>query len=157
MNTYVLDTNILVGYIRAANYASYVEKKFQLFSSENISLISIVTVGEIKSLAYQFGWGHKRIEFMNDLVKKIPAVKIDSDQILDAFAEIDSFSQGKHPSIKLPAGLSARNMKDNDVWIASTANVLKATLLSTDKDFDHLHNHFIDFVYIDQSLTEKDA
>lgn len=94
---------------------------------------------------------------MNDLIKKVPSVKIDSEQILNAFAEIDSFSQGKHPSIKLPEGISARNMHDNDIWIASTANVLKATLISTDKDFEHLHNHFIDFVYIDQSLTENDA
>jgi predicted nucleic acid-binding protein len=157
MKLFLLDTNILVGYIRAARYAAYVEKKYNLFNPENISVISVVTVAEIKSLAYKFNWGQKKIEAMNTLIKKIPSVKIDSEQILDAFAIIDSFSQGKHPSIKLPVGLSARNMQDNDIWIASTANVLKATLISTDKDFEHLKNHFIDFVYIDQSLKESDA
>ncbi len=157
MKLFLLDTNILVGYIRASGYAAYIEKKYNLFDPDNVSVISIVTVAEIKSLAYKFSWGKKKIDVMNDLVKKIPSVKIDSEQILDAFAEIDSFSQGKHPIMKLPAGMSARNMQDNDIWIASTANVLKATLLSTDHDFEHLNNQFIDFIYIDQSLTDKDA
>jgi predicted nucleic acid-binding protein len=157
MKLFLLDTNILVGYIRASRYANYVEKKYNLFNPDNVSVVSIVTVAEIKSLAYKFGWGKNKVEIMNDLVKKIPSVKIDSEQILNVFAEIDSFSQGKHPSLKLPSGISARNMQDNDIWIASTANVLKATLLSTDKDFEHLKNYFIDFIYIDQNLTDKDV
>jgi tRNA(fMet)-specific endonuclease VapC len=33
---------------------------------------------------------------------------------------------------------SARNMGKNDIWIAATARVLGATLLTTDKDFNHL-------------------
>ncbi len=157
MKLFLLDTNILVGYIRAAGYAGYIEKKFNLFNTENVSVISVVTIAEIKSLAFKFGWGKNKIAIMNDLVKRIPSVKIDSEQILDAFAEIDSFSQGKHPSLKLPSGMSARNMQDNDIWIASTANVLNATLISTDKDFEHLSNNFIKYFYVDQSLTENDA
>ena len=157
MKLFLLDTNILVGYIRAANYAAYVEKKFNLFNPDNISVISVVTIAEVKSLAYKFGWGNKKIQIMNDLLKKIPSVKIDSEPILNAFAEIDSFSQGKHPAIELPAGISSRNMQDNDIWIAATASILKATLISTDKDFEHLNPEFIDYVYIDQSLTEQDA
>lgn len=157
MKLFLLDTNILVGYIRAAGYAAYVEKKYNLFDPDNVSVISVVTVAEIKSLAFKFGWGIKKIEIMNDLIKKIPAVKIDSEQILNSFAEIDSFSQGKHPKISLPVGISSRNMQDNDIWIAATASILKATLLSTDKDFEHLNSQFIDYVYVDQSLTEDDA
>lgn len=157
MKLFLLDTNILVGYIRAAGYAAYVEKKYNLFNPDNVSVISVVTVAEIKSLAFKFGWGIKKIEIMNDLIKKIPAVKIDSEQILNSFAEIDSFSQGKHPKIKLPTGISSRNMQDNDIWIAATASILKATLLSTDKDFEHLNTQFIEYVYIDQNLTEDDA
>lgn len=157
MKLFLLDTNILVGYIRAAGYAAYVEKKYNLFNPDNVSVISVVTIAEIKSLAYKFGWGMKKIEIMNNLIKKIPSVKIDSEQILNAFAEIDAFSLGKHPSLKLPPGMSARNMQDNDIWIASTASILKATLISTDQDFAHLHPNFIDYVYIDQSLSENDA
>jgi len=157
MNLFLLDTNILVGYIRAAGYAAYIEKKYQLFNPDNIAVISVVSIAEIKSLAYKFGWGQKKIAEMNELVKLIPAVKIDSEQILNSYAEIDAFSQGKHPGLKLPSGISARNMQDNDIWIASTANVLNAKLLSTDKDFEHLNGVFIDFIYIDQSLTDENT
>lgn len=157
MNVFLLDTNILIGYIRGAGYAAYVEKKFHLFDPNNISLVSIVTVAEIKSLAYKLKWGTAKREVMNNLLQKIPAVKIDSAKIPTAFAEIDSFSQGKHPGLKLPDGMSARNMRDNDIWIAATAHTLSATLISTDKDFEHLKNQFINYIYIDQGLTESDA
>ena len=157
MKTFIIDTNILVGIIRGSDYASYVIKKFDLFNPENIYLISIVSHAEINSFALKRNWGEEKVKAMKDLLNKIPYVKIDSYNLINAFAEIDSYNLGKHPTKKLPSGMSARNMQDNDIWIASTANVLKATLISTDKDFDHLHNHFIDFVYIDQSLTEKDA
>lgn len=157
MSLYLLDTNILVGYIRAAGYAAYVEKKFQLFNPQNISVISIVSVGEIKSLAFQFGWGEKKLNAMQELIKRIPVINIDSEQIPNAFAEIDAFSQGKHPFKSLPLGISARNMGKNDLWIAATANVIKATLLSTDRHFEHLNENFINFIYVDQNLTEKDV
>ncbi|HBA86126.1 MAG TPA: hypothetical protein DCZ95_18740 [Verrucomicrobia bacterium] len=44
---------------------------------------------------------------------------------------------------------SARSMGDHDIWIAATASVLKATLLTTDHDFDHLDGHFCEVIYID--------
>lgn len=51
------------------------------------------------------------------------------------------------------AGQTARQMGKNDLWIAATASVLKATLLTTDHDFDHLHTVFVEVVYIDPKLT----
>lgn len=80
MNVYLLDTNILVGYIRAADYAAYVEKKYQLFNPQNISVISIVSVGEIKSLAFQFGWGEKKLKSMQELLKRVPVINIDIEK-----------------------------------------------------------------------------
>jgi len=157
MKIFILDTNILLGYIRGAGFASYVEKKFDLFNPDNISLISIVSHAEIYSLANKLGWGKLKIDLMNELLNKVPHVKIDSYALINAFAEIDSFNEGKHQTKKLPQNMSSRKIEDNDVWIAATAYVLKATLISTDKHFEHLNNVFIDFVYVDQSLKENDA
>jgi hypothetical protein len=56
-------------------------------------------------------------------------------------AEIDAFSQGKLPGKRLE--MSARNMGKNDLWIAATAVVLDATLITTDHDFDHLAKNFV--------------
>ncbi len=157
MKTFILDTNILVGIIRGSDYASHVINKFDLFNPENLCLISIVSRAEINSFAIKRGWGNEKIGIMNELLNKIPYVKIDSYNIINAFAEIDSYNFGKHPSKKLPVGMSSRNIPDNDIWIAATAYSLSATLISTDKHFEHLNGSFIDFVYIDQRLKESNV
>ena len=82
---------------------------------------------------------------------------INTDRIIQRYAEIDAYSQGKDPVKPLPRGLTSRNMGKNDLWIAATASVLRAQLLTTDKDFDHLNGSFIDLVYIDRNLTVTDA
>ena len=62
MQKFVLDTGIVLGYIRAAGYAEYVEKKYAPFTPPNIPLISVVSKGEIYSLAKQFGWGGGKLK-----------------------------------------------------------------------------------------------
>jgi tRNA(fMet)-specific endonuclease VapC len=48
-------------------------------------------------------------------------------------------------------------MGKNDLWIAATASVLKAILLTTDHDFDHLDKVLVEVVYIDPKLTGSDV
>ncbi len=55
---FVLDTNILVYFVRNDQYIRQLDSQFSLFSSENATFVSIVSVGEIRTLAYQFGWGY---------------------------------------------------------------------------------------------------
>lgn len=50
-----------------------------------------------------------------------------------------------------------RSMGDNDVWIAATAYITKATLLTTDKDFDHLDPLFIRRDWIDPLFLPSEA
>lgn len=149
MPKYLLDTGILLGYIRAANYAKYVEQEYQLMAPASFAFISVVSVGEIYSLAEQFKWGEKRKNELDILLKDIQRVDINHPQILKRYAELDAFSQGKHSTKKLPEGMSSRNMGKNDLWIAATASVLNADLFTTDKDFEHLDNVFLKVVYID--------
>jgi predicted nucleic acid-binding protein len=65
------------------------------------------------------------------------------------YGKIDAYSQGKLKDISLPQGMSARNMGKNDLWIAAVAYVLEATLITTDKDFEHLSPALINLDYID--------
>ncbi len=44
--------------------------------------------------------------------------------------------------------MSARNMGKNDLWIAATAHVLGAKLLTTDADFNHLNEVFLDLMKV---------
>ena len=152
MTSYVLDTGILLGYIRGAGYASYVENRFVVSEPPNIALISVITVGEIYSLALQFNWGEDKRKKLNEIIWKIPTIDINSRQILERYAEIDAYSQGKHPSKKLPPDITARNMGKNDIWIAATGSVLKPLLLTIDHDFDHLNGVFLEVRCIDPTL-----
>jgi len=146
-NTYVLDSNIFVGYVRDALYSRYIDQKYDPLGGNNIALISVVTKGELHAAAYKFNWGRKKKRHLQRLLNSVRAVPIQSMDIIDRYAEIDAFSQNKLPD--RPLGKSDRNMGKNDVWIAATASVIDATLLTTDADFDHLHGEFLSRVYID--------
>ena len=52
-------------------------------------------------------------------------------------AQTDAYSQGRLKASPLPAGITARNMGKNDLWIAAMA-LLDMELHTTDNDFDHL-------------------
>ncbi len=52
---FVLDTNVLVHFVRSDVYIQQIDRQFSLFSGDNAAFISIVSVGEIRSLAFQFG------------------------------------------------------------------------------------------------------
>jgi len=43
-------------------------------------------------------------------------------------------------------------MGKNDLWIAATAHVTGATLLTADADFDHLNGAFLNRVLIDDAV-----
>lgn len=149
MRKFLLDTGIVLGYARSAGYAEYVDKKFDIFA--NTPLVSVVSKAEIYSLAIQRNWGANKLKLLDELLRKLPVVDINHDQIIRRYAEIDAYSLGRLKP--LPQGQTARQMGKNDLWIAATASVLRATLITTDHDFDPLDKVFVEVVYIDPKLT----
>ena len=83
-------------------------------------------------------WGSARRQRVAALLARCKTRGIDTEDIIDAYADLNVFS------IR-----TGRPLGDNDLWIAATARVTGATLLTTDKDFDHLHPNFIQRVWID--------
>lgn len=149
MARYFLDTGIILGYLRSAPYAAVVEKTFSPFSPPNLAAMSVISRGELASLAYRNKWGTPKQTTLHELLKKIPQVDIDADAVIQMYGEIDAFSQGYHPTKSLR--ISARNMGKNDIWIAATAVISNASLITIDKDFDHLNGEFLSVIYIDPS------
>lgn len=145
--TYVLDTNIFVGYVRDAPYSRYVNREYEPLGRNNIALISVVTKGELRSLAYQFGWGQRKKKQLQSTLREVQAVSIQPEDVVDRYAEIDAYSQNALPGRDLDT--PDRRMKKNDVWIAATASVVDATLITADQDFDHLDGEFLNRVYVD--------
>ena len=155
MATYLLDTSILLGYLRSARYAEYVEKKYAPTKSPNAAVTSIVCIGELHSFEIRRKWGNERVAALHALKRQIPAVPIAHPSVVRLFAEIDAYRKGQHPRL-LHSGPSI-DMSHNDIWIAATASALKATLLTMDRDFTFLNGVLLDVVLIDQTLTADDA
>src|SRR5947209_3981922 len=118
---YLLDTGVVVELLRGKRLGKCIEARFQLLGSLNRCLISVVTVGELFSLARQFGWGAKKLQQLQELVDEIVWIDINQLDILNAYSEIDHYSR-----------TLSKSMGKNDVWIAATANVSGLVLLTTD-------------------------
>ena len=144
---YLLDTNILLIYVRGNSITRKIEEDLQLLTGDNQLVISVVTVGEIKSLAIKNNWGKNKINKLGQLLNKFIVADINVENITERYAEIDAYSQGKLPHKK--GSFSARNMGKNDLWIAATGSVLQIVILTTDGDFDHLAGEYIKLKKID--------
>jgi len=144
---YVLDTNILLYYLRDSKTKEYIERLYDPLSSANNPIISIVTVGEIRSIAKRNHWGGKRLQAVESLMRKLIVTDIKYEAILDSYAEIDAFSQGRIS--ENPLGMTSRNMGKNDLWIAATVVVTKSVLITSDSDFKHLHGKFFEVIQIE--------
>ena len=148
MKNYLLDTNIIVTYARSIKLADQLEKTYNLFNDENYVAISVVTLGELNSLTRQYNYGLKRQTTINSLVELVYPIDINTQAIIDRYGEIDAYSQNKLND--RPLKITSRNMGKNDLWIAATASVYDLTLVTMDKDFNHLKDVFLDLILIKQ-------
>lgn len=149
MKNYILDTNILLTYIRNTTTTQKLEDDLKLFSVENNLLISVVSLGEIKSIAYRNKWGKTKLEKLAKLLDNFLVADINVTEIVETFAKLEAYSQGILREWEgKKSSFSARNMGKHDLWIAATAKVLNLTLITTDKDFEHL-SEIIDLIIVD--------
>ncbi len=138
---YVLDTNVLVHLCRDDPLGRYVDATYNLRDQAYRPVICIVTHGEALSFAELNGWGESKRQKLAQLLDNLVTVDISVPAVLGAYAELDVASQ-RHLR-------GARNMGKNDLWIAAVARVVEGTLLTTDRDFDHLHPGLIQREYVD--------
>ena len=75
---------------------------------------------------------------LDELLRELPIAEISSEPVIAAYARLDQESR------KL-----GRKMGKNDLWIAAVAAVQGAVILTTDKDFDHLHPTWVDREWVD--------
>jgi tRNA(fMet)-specific endonuclease VapC len=125
------DTNIL---IYLSKNSQLVSSKIAINTNTDKVYISVVVLAELRSISLQNNWSQARLEVNEDLK--------------DTYTQIDSYSQRRNSSFQSYPFNTPRNMGKNDLWIAATASLLNLTLVTTDADFDHLHNVFINIKYI---------
>lgn len=115
--------------------------------------VSVVTVGEVESLMLQRGYGEQKRKAFRQMIDRLTIIDINIEEVISRYAEIDAFSQGKHPSRSLP--ISARNMGKNDLWIAATSSVYDLVLITTDQDFNHLDEEYLSLKIISLAHYRK--
>ena len=145
---FLFDTNILLFYIRENATASFIDSTYNPFGNGNTPILSVVSVGEIKSIALRSEWGKTKLAKLKELMSLFVITDINADDVLDIYAEIDAFSQGNLKN--KPLKMTARNMGKNDLWIAATAAATSSKLLTSDNDFDHLDRQYFDIIKIKQ-------
>jgi len=146
MKYIVVDTCIVMHVIRGKAKGQQANEYLYNHPDNPTLVVSVVTKAELLSLAIQLKWGADKRQLVEDFLKSVTIVDINNtdDDLMTAYADIDAYSKGKgvDKNGNLKTG-SANMIGKNDLWIAATAKVLDATLLTSDGDFDHLTGVFL--------------
>jgi len=142
-NGYALDTNIVVSLARDNPLGKYLDRTFQLTIGGHTFALPVVVIGELRALSLKWSWGPVRRARLANIISLFLPLDIYVETVLDAYATIDNQSSSH-----------GRDMGKNDLWIAAVAHVHNLTLLTTDTDFDHLHQlGLIDVEWVDPAST----
>lgn len=143
MRRFVLDTGVLGAYLVADPIWKKMVADHRLDEDDAQLIASIVSHGELISIALRNNWASEKCKKLEAILEAMYVADINhgDPELLETYAKIDTFSYGALKSKPLPSG--AKKMGKNDLWIAATASVVKATLLTMDVDYDHLNGQFI--------------
>jgi tRNA(fMet)-specific endonuclease VapC len=144
----LLDTNVLIFLSKDPSF----ELLEKIVNPEGQRIfISVVSIAELNSLSIQYGWGTKRWQVLNFIIEQSVIIEVNQN-LINIYAEIDAFSQRRNPSYSEYPFNTPRNMGKNDLWLASTAALLGLKLITTDRDFSHLHKVFIEVQHLKPEL-----
>ncbi len=125
---FLFDTNILVHLVRSDALGEEIKANYAPYTRDPKPLICVVTDGELRSLALQFGWGAAKLDKLEFALGYFGRVPIEQQDVLETYATLDAHSKAL-----------GFKMGKNDLWIAAAAYITGARLVTTDDDFDHLN------------------
>ncbi|HEX4037846.1 MAG TPA: PIN domain-containing protein [Acidobacteriaceae bacterium] len=146
---YLFDTNILLFLVRGKDLGSYIRQVYRLEEILRRPLISIASHGELLAIAARQMWPEKKRAALESVLDSMVTVDLNDPEILEGYVAVDQANRS------VPAG--ARQLSNNDMWIAATAKAAKAILLTSDKDFLHLHPSVCTVEYVDQKSKLPDG
>ena len=151
MNLFLLDTGVMLGFVRGAPWAARAHEEYGLGSLETMVVTSVICQGELLAFAEKKGWREKKRVKLARTLNRVPTLDINKQPILNAYALIDAWTHGKPVAAPrhAPPPKPARSMGKNDLWIAATAHASDAVLLTTDTDFCHLDDIWFKCIYVD--------
>jgi tRNA(fMet)-specific endonuclease VapC len=123
---YLLDTNILLHWVRDSKQAAVIERQFQLSSAQFRPLICEVSLGEMRAFSRSLKWGAAKLERLARLERELAIVDISDTRVLDAYADLSTLARSSRWSI-----FNAKN----DLWVGAAAVATASHLLTMDADF----------------------
>lgn len=132
---YLLDTNILVHYVRGSPVWQRVNAAHGLLTVTPTPRYCVVSDGEIRSLALQWRWGAKKVDQMDFCLGYFQSQTIERPRVMEMYAVIDAYCESV-----------GQSMGKNDLWIAATVG---AALITTDRDFDRIAPQFLNHIWVD--------
>lgn len=126
---WLVDTNIIIHVLRNSALGKHLVGALQFRARRQDPLVSVVSQGELFAFARHNKWGAPRLDRLEELLNGVLIIDVNAGAraLHDKYAELDTFSRSL-----------GRKMGKNDLWIAASAAVSNAMLLTTDADFDHL-------------------
>ena len=79
---YLLDTNIVLLYLRDDKVAKKVESNFGFFSGQHDLFISVVTVGELESLLLQRNYGAAKVNKLAEILDQFGIIDINIQSLI---------------------------------------------------------------------------
>jgi predicted nucleic acid-binding protein len=124
MPTYLLDTNAISDIVR-----DHPNVRARLRAQTDLKVTSVISQGEIRYGLERLPAGKKRRDLekkTNSVLKALPV-----EPVTDTVAE-------EYGRLKRALELRDISLQDNDLWIACTAKILGATLVSRDQIFSQI-------------------
>ncbi|HEY0970895.1 MAG TPA: PIN domain-containing protein [Gemmatimonadales bacterium] len=142
----LLDTNVLLYLIRGGPAGDWIDREFGLRRRAERPLIAVTSVGELLRIAARGRqpWGLRKRQQLEELVSELVVVPHDGD-VLERYGTLGAFLDD-----------CGKPIPQNDMWIAAAAAARDAVLLTTDTDFDALHEaDLVERVFIDRDRLPK--
>lgn len=71
MNKFVLDTGIILHYVRQSDLSQKIESELNLLSQNVVPVVASVSIGEIEGFVQRGQWGEKKIKRLKTLYQKL--------------------------------------------------------------------------------------
>lgn len=133
----VLDTSVVVDVARNNRSGQAILETYSLKNRADRPLISVITTGEMLGIAKSQAWNADKTNVLNELLSEFVKLEI-TPEVVEAYADLVALCRTQNHTMG----------QQNDMWIAATAKVTRAVLLTGDSGFNWLNPQFIRVEYI---------
>jgi predicted nucleic acid-binding protein len=133
----VLDTSVVVDVARNNRSGQEILETYSLKNRADRPLISVITTGEMLGIAKANAWTSDQTKVLHELLSEFVKLEL-TPEVIDAYSDLVALCRQQRHTMG----------QQNDMWIAATAKVAGAVLLTGDSGFNWLHPQFIRVEYI---------